>query len=135
MCRLAYEIQQQRFVDGSRNLHYLDDHWTSFILGNLIHQDIEQAVFSHEASSPKELSIDVGDKITDIKHKQNGYAFGRIEKNNQTGIYPTYKTIEVTQTHPFPTYFNIKMKIIQNSRQNKKKHEESSEEIGNLVIS
>ena len=135
VCRLAYEIQQQRFVDGSRNLHYLDDHWTSFILGNLIHQDIEQAVFSHEANSPKELSIDVGDKITDIKYKQNGYAFGKIEKNNQTGIYPTYKTIEVTQTHPFPTYFNIKLKIIQNSRQNKKKHEESSEEIGNLVIS
>ena len=57
VCRLAYEIQQQRFIDGSRNVHSLDDHWTSFLLGNFVHQDIERAIFTHIANSPEELSF------------------------------------------------------------------------------
>ena len=132
MCRLAFEIQQQRFSDGSRNIHHLDNHWASFIRGNQIHRHVEQAIYSHQANSPFEISFDIGDKITDIKHQQDGYAFGRMEKNNLTGLYPTYKTIGVIKTFPFPSTFNYRTDSTKTSSLNEEKEVVENEIIGKL---
>ena len=77
-----------------------------------------------------ELSFDVGDIITDIKHQNDGYAFGRLEKNNRSGIYPTFKTIGVIKTFPFPTYFNDEIFNIEHSNANDINFVESKEPLG-----
>ena len=130
VCRLAYEIQQQRFSDGSRNVHYLDNHWASFIRGNQIHQHVEQAIYSHQANSPLEISFDIGDKISDIKHQQDGYGFGRLEKNNLTGMYPRFKTIGVTKTFAFPSTFNSSYYTTKTTSLNEEKEVETDKIIG-----
>ena len=56
--------------------HSLNNHWLNFGSSSS-HHHAEQAIYSHRANTPEELSFDVGDTITDITHKQNGYAFGR----------------------------------------------------------
>ena len=77
-------------------------------------------------------SADIGDKITDIKHQQDGYAFGRMEKNNLTGLYPTYKTIGVIKTFAFPSTFNHRTYSTKTSSLNEEKEVEENEIIGKL---
>ena len=103
VCNLAYKIQQQRYVDGSWRIHSLDSTWLSS--GTLFTwRHIQKAIYSHKAMSPQELSFDTGDMIFDITNHRDGVALGKNMKNNHSGIYPTYKTIPISQTFSFPTY-------------------------------
>jgi len=103
VCKLAYELQQLRFVDGSWRIHSLNNHWLNFGSSSS-HHHAEQVIYSHRANTPKELSFDVGDTIIDINYKQNGYSFGRLVRNNRSGFYPSYKTNQVIESYSFPTY-------------------------------
>lgn len=100
VCKLAHEIQQQRFVDGSSRIHSLDSNWFQ----KAPNRHTQKAIFSHKANNNEELSFDVGDAIFNITNHVNGFSVGRTMKSNRSGIYPSYKTLPVIQKYRFPTY-------------------------------
>ena len=131
VCKLAHSIQQQRFVDGSRRLYSLEDSWLNS--GTLFTwRHVQQSIYSHEAVSPQQLSLNVGDYIFNITTSRDGFAFGTNMKNNRSGIYPTYKTIPVVQTYVFPTYPNATFYKLEYSSSSVKKNMSSKTYLGNL---
>ena len=131
VCKLAHSIQQQRFVDGSRRLYSLEDSWLNS--GTLFTwRHVQQSIYSHEAVSPQQLSLNVGDYIFNITTSRDGFSFGTNMKNNRSGIYPTYKTIPVVQTYVFPTYPNATFHKLEYSSSSVKKNMSSNTYLGNL---
>ena len=102
VCRLAYEIQQQRYVDGSWRFKSLDDTW--YFGGADHHQEV---IMAHEPNNIDELNLKIGDTISVAGNHWNGYNKGRNHANDQIGLYPLYKTRERYKTYPFPTYHDI----------------------------
>ena len=131
VCKLAYEIQQQRYVDGSWRIHSLNNHWLNFGSSSS-HHHAEQAIYSHTANTPNELSFDVGDTIIDINYKQNGYAFGRLIRNNRSGFYPSYKTNQVIESYSFPTYSDVASQKVQHLTPNERSTRKSTQSFGKL---
>ena len=124
VCKLAYEIQQLRYVDGSWRIHTLNRHWLDLFVKE------RQAIYAHRANNPEELSFDVGDTITDIKHKHNGYAFGRLLKNNHTGLFPSYKTNQIIESYLFPTYSDVTLQKFKHSTPNERTTKKSNHFLG-----
>ena len=131
VCKLAYEIQQQRYVDGSWRIHTLNNHWLNFGSSSS-HHHAEQVIYSHKANSPKELSFDIGDKIVDINFKQNGYSFGRLIRNNHTGLYPSYKTNQVIESYSFPSYSDVTSQKVQQLTPNERSTRKFTQSFGKL---
>ena len=105
VCRLAYEIQQQRYVDGFWRFKSLDDIW---YYGNQDHQ--QEAILPHiPNNNDGEMSLKVGDIISVAGNHWNGYNKGRNHANEQIGLYPLYKTREKFKVVAFPTYPNVRL--------------------------
>jgi len=104
VCRIAYEIQQQRFVDGSANFKSLDDIW--YFGGQNDHQ--QEAIMSHKSEGRKdEIDLKEGDTIGVAGNHWNGFNKGRNYGNNRIGLYPEYKTKEKLRIVDFPTYPHV----------------------------
>ena len=131
VCKLAYEIQQLRYVDGSWRIHSLNNHWLNFGSSSS-HDHAEQAIYSHTANTPEELSFDVGDTITDVGFKQNGYVFGILIRNNRSGFYPSYKTNQVIESYSFPTYSDVTSQNVQHLTPNERSTRKSTQSFGKL---
>ena len=97
VCRLAYEIQQQRYVDGSSRFRSLDDIW---YFGNSDHQ--QEVIITHHASDVSELALNVGDIVSVAGNHWNGFSKGRNLENQLNGLYPLYKTKEKFKIVVFP---------------------------------
>ena len=114
ICRMSYEIQQQRYADGSWRLKSLDDVWYYSLHSHTmeISHDIDlptqQVELPHDASNPGELDLNVGDIITSGGNHWNGYSTGKNHANGKTGFYPTYKTLDIIKTAKFPVYSYVK---------------------------
>ena len=100
VCRLAYEMQQQRFPDGSWRFKSLDDVW---YFGNSDHQ--QEVILAHKAATDEELNLEIGDILSVAGNHWNGYNKGRKHGGEeQLGLYPLYKTKEKFKIVAFPTY-------------------------------
>ena len=102
MCRLAYEIQQQRYVDGSWRFKSLDDIWYYAIKWDIRADHTQEAIFDHFAKSPNQINFKVGDIIKVETNLWNGYNKGRNNANGESGHYPLYKVKERLKIVPFP---------------------------------
>ena len=91
-----------------------------------------QAIYAHKANTPYELSFDIGETITDIRHKQNGYAFGRLIRNNHTGLFPSYMTNQIIESYLFPTYSDVTLQKVKHSTPNKRTTKKSNQPFGKL---
>ena len=108
LCRLAYEIQQQR-VSGDNHWRFksLDDMWQFNIKWNTRVDHHQEAILPHVASQTGEMNLNPGD-ILDVENNMwNGYAKGKNIKNQKTGYYPLYKTKERLKKVEFPPYESI----------------------------
>ena len=104
VCQLAYEIQQQRFVDGSTRIKSLDVSWIS--AGFFRRHEV---IYPHMAQDEGELNVEVGDVINGITNLWNGYSIGKLANDgNKFGSYPLYKTRETPRTSKLPTYEEAK---------------------------
>ena len=129
VCKLAHEIQQQRFVDGSGRLHSLDGNWFQ----RAPKRHVQKAIFPHKASTSAEISFDIGDMITDITTHVNGFNIGKTLKSNQSGIYPSYKTLPIMKTSKFPTYPDAIYHEIKSSSLNEIRIERYSDRLGKII--
>ena len=87
VCRIAYEIQQQRFVDGSANFKSLDDIW--YFGGQNDHQ--QEAIMSHKSEGRKdEIDLKEGDTIGVAGNHWNGFNKGRNYGNNRSAHQLNY---------------------------------------------
>ena len=102
MCRLAYEIQQQRYADGSWRFKSLDDIWYYAIKWDIRADHTQEAIFDHFAKSPNQINFKVGDIIKVETNLWNGYNKGRNNANGEGGHYPLYKMKERLKIVPFP---------------------------------
>lgn len=105
VCRIAYEIQQQRYVDGSWRYKSLDDIW--YYGGQDEHQ--QEAIMSHHSTDREEIDLNIGDVIGVAGNHWNGFNKGRNHANNRIGLYPEYKTKEKIKIVSFPTYPHVKL--------------------------
>ena len=105
VCRIAYEIQQNRYVDASGNFKSLDDIW--YFGGRNDHQ--QEAIMAHKAAgSRNEIDMKVGDTLGVAGNHWNGFNKGRNHATNKIGLYPEYKTREKLRIVDFPTYPDVK---------------------------
>ena len=134
VCRIAYEIQQQRYNDFLSNLlkrffdtssvfskpnislflfyRYVDGSWRYKSLDDIWYyggQDEHQqeAIMAHNAKDREEIDLNVGDIIGVAGNHWNGYNKGRNHANNRIGLYPEYKTKEKLKIVSFPSYPNV----------------------------
>jgi len=103
VCRIAYEIQQQRYVDGAANFKSLDDIW--YFGGQNDHQ--QEALMTHKAANKDEIDLKAGETLGVAGNHWNGFNKGRNYANNRIGLYPEYKTKEKLRVVEFPTYPNV----------------------------
>ncbi|KAI0979538.1 hypothetical protein GJ496_009538, partial [Pomphorhynchus laevis] len=94
VCRLAYELMQTRYPDGSwrfRSLDYIY-HYNSQLPHNYI------AIEDHTQSG--DISFVKGDIIGIKGNYWNGYCKGTNKRTNETGLFPCYKTVDQFLTAP-----------------------------------
>lgn len=103
VCRVAYEIMQNYFPDGSGRFKSLDDIY--YYGGQNAHHTV--AVLPHEPMRAGEMNILVGDIIDVAGNHWNGFSKGRNLRTNQVALYPTFKTKDKIQTAKFPTYSEV----------------------------
>ncbi|KAI0987417.1 hypothetical protein GJ496_009963 [Pomphorhynchus laevis] len=88
VCRLAYELMQTRYPDGSWRFRSLDDiyHYNSQLPHNHI------AIEDHTQSG--DISFVKGDIIGIDFNNWNGYCKGTNKRTNEMGLFPCYKTVD-----------------------------------------
>lgn len=100
VCRIAYEIMQQRFVDAADRFKSLDDIW--YFGGQDEHRQI--AVLDHTAQNRDEIELRIGDVVGVAGNHWDGFNKGRNHRTNRIGLYPEYKTSEQIKVVDYPTY-------------------------------
>lgn len=103
VCRIAYEIMQQRHVDASNRFKSLDDIW--YYGGQDEHQ--QEAVMSHRPNHQGEIELKVGDVLGVAGNHWDGFNKGRNHRTNRVGLYPEYKTREKLRVVQFPKYEKV----------------------------
>ncbi|CAF1085262.1 unnamed protein product [Adineta steineri] len=103
ICRIAYETMQQRTIDGAWRVQSLDDVY--YFGGQHDHQ--QRAFISHKAVKSKEFSFERGAIISAEGNHWNGFSKGSDKANNQSGLYPSYKTEEIVRIAQMYHYSEI----------------------------
>ncbi|KAI0987416.1 hypothetical protein GJ496_009962 [Pomphorhynchus laevis] len=94
VCRLAYELMQTRYPDGSWRFRSLDDIY--YFGSQLAHNYI--AIEDHIQSG--DISFVKGDIIGIAGNHWNGYCKGTNKRTNEMGLFPCYKTVDQFLTAP-----------------------------------
>lgn len=98
---------QQRIVDGAWRVQSLDDVY--FFESQSAHN--QRAVISHQARSPDEFSFTRGDIIHTEGNHWDGFSKGSDLMNEQSGLYPSYKTEEIIKIGKMYTYTDVQVQI------------------------
>jgi glycoprotein 6-alpha-L-fucosyltransferase len=93
VCRMAYELLQLRYADGSWRFKSLDDIY--YFGGQSAHHVI--AVMDHSPQTPNEIEIKIGDKIGIAGNHWDGYSKGTNRRTGQNGLFPSYKVKDLVQ--------------------------------------
>ncbi|CAF1198684.1 unnamed protein product [Rotaria sordida] len=105
-CRVAYDVMQQRVVDGAWRVQSLDDIY--YFGGQSLHN--QRAVISHKSIPRNKFSFERGDIISLEGDHWNGFSKGSDNTNYLTGLYPSYKTEEIVNIAKMYTYPGIQIK-------------------------
>jgi len=105
ICRVAYEIMQQRVIDGAWRVQPLDDVY--YFGGQNSHT--QRAVISHKDTWPNEFSFERGDIINTLGNHWDGFSKGTDETNGQSGLYPSYKSEEITTIAKMYAYPDVQI--------------------------
>nr|CAG4641568.1 EOG090X03KK [Eurycercus lamellatus] len=100
VCRLAYEIMQTLHPDASSKFKSLDDIY--YYGGQGPHQQV--AVYAHKAHRSGEISMEVGDVLGIAGNHWDGYSKGINERTKQSGLYPSFKSVDKYHIVDFPSY-------------------------------
>ncbi|CAF1024054.1 unnamed protein product [Rotaria sp. Silwood1] len=106
ICRVAYEVMQQRVVDGAWRVESLDDVY--YFGGQNAHN--QRAVISHKSIMPNDFSFERGDIIGTEGNHWNGFSKGSDKTNDKSGLYPSYKIEEIVNIAKMYTYPEVKIK-------------------------
>ncbi|CAF3674670.1 unnamed protein product [Adineta steineri] len=106
ICRVAYEVMQQRVVDGAWRVQPLDDVY--YFGGQNAHN--QRAFMSNKANWPNEFNFERGDIIGTEGNHWDGFSKGSDKTSGQTGLYPSYKTEEIVNIATMYTYPEVKIK-------------------------
>nr|XP_027211635.1 alpha-(1,6)-fucosyltransferase-like [Penaeus vannamei] len=113
ICRLAYELLQTLRPDAPRRIFSVDSsYWFHYEVGNVV-----RARYPHTPRRPSELEFQKGDRLTvifkyyrkNINH-QDGFLYGQNQDTGQFGLYPIYKTVEITRNADIPSFEHIDKK-------------------------
>lgn len=95
LCRIAYEIQQQRSSgDNHWRFKSLDDMWQFNIKWDTVVEHYQEVILPHFSNRPGEMSLKVGDILNIESNLWDGYGKGKSVNNRKSGLYPLYKTKE-----------------------------------------
>ena len=103
VCRIAYEMMQQNFVDAADRFKSLDDIW--YFGGQDEHQQV--AILDHSPQGSDEIEILKGDLIGVAGNHWDGFNKGHNHRSNRIRLYPEYKTIEKIKVVDFPNYAHV----------------------------
>lgn len=100
VCRMAYEIMNNKHTDASQRFRSLDDIY--YFGGQQEHR--MKAIWPHEAQGRSELDLKVGDIIGIAGNHWDGQAKGLHHASQRTGLFPAYKVEDVHDVADFPVY-------------------------------
>ena len=107
VCRVAYELMQTRHHtnstrDWSQAFNSLDDIY--YFGGQSDHDEI--AILPHPLDSKtNEIALEPGDTVGIAGNHWNGFSKGVNRRTKETGLYPSFKTIEKIKTFPFKAFY------------------------------
>ena len=93
VCRMAYELLQLRYADGSWRFKSLDDIY--YFGGQGAHHVV--AVMDHSPQTSNEIEIKIGDKIGIAGNHWDGYSKGTNRRTGLNGLFPSYKVKDFIQ--------------------------------------
>ncbi|KAG1662109.1 Alpha-(1,6)-fucosyltransferase [Nymphon striatum] len=102
VCRIAYEIMQTLHPDASQYFHSLDDIY--YYGGQNAHNQV--ARYNHIGKNSNEISLQKGDIVGIAGNHWDGFSKGMNRQTKESGLYPSYKTVELVDIVQFPTYLD-----------------------------
>ena len=100
VCRVAYELMQSLHSDASTYFHSLDDIY--YFGGQTAHEQV--ARLNHKPTNNEEIELVIGDIIGIAGNHWDGFSKGTNRRTGKTGLYPSYKTVEIYPRVKYPTY-------------------------------
>jgi glycoprotein 6-alpha-L-fucosyltransferase len=106
VCRVAYELMQtrphtNRTKDWSQAFSSLDDIY--YFGGQSDHDQV--AIIPHFGDEKRnEISLEFGDVIGIAGNHWNGFSKGVNRRSQETGLYPSFKTVEKIRSFPFKAF-------------------------------
>ncbi|KAF5294264.1 hypothetical protein FQR65_LT10850 [Abscondita terminalis] len=117
ICRLAYELMQNNYVDAANRSASLDDVYF-YIQPNI---NPRKAILRHKAENEKEIDLLPGDIVDVSINYWNGYSLGTNSRTHKKGLYPSFKVEMATEIVKFPTYAEIESNKLFNNASTTKK--------------
>ena len=100
VCRLAYEIMNNKYTDASQRFRSLDDIY--YFGGQQEHK--VKAIWPHKAKENSEIGFQIGDSIGIAGNHWNGEAKGVHYATHKSGLFPAYKVEDIHDVSDFPIY-------------------------------
>ena len=97
VCRLAYEIMNNKYTDASQKFHSLDDIY--YFGGQQEHK--VKAIWPHKAIESSEIEFQIGDSIGIAGNHWNGQAKGIHHATQKSGLFPAYKVEDIHDVSNF----------------------------------
>lgn len=100
VCRVAYELMQQSYVDASDRFHSLDDIY--YFGGQRDHNQV--AISNHTARDGSQFDMQKGDVLGIAGNHWDGFSKGVNRRTGAQGLYPAFKAVDRLDLVPMPTY-------------------------------
>ena len=98
---MAYELMQSNHADASRMYHSLDDIY--YFGGQTAHEQV--VIHDHSPNDQSDqIDLKVGDVVGIAGNHWNGMSKGTNRRTGQTGLFPSYKTVEIFTKVKYPTF-------------------------------
>ena len=97
---MAYELMQSLHPDASTKYHSLDDVY--YFGGQTSHQQL--VIHDHVPVGQSEIELKVGDLVGVAGNHWDGWSKGKNLRTGESGLYPSYKTVEVFGKVNYPTF-------------------------------
>ncbi len=68
------------------------------------HEHKVKAIYPHQATSPLEIDLEIGDELSIAGNHWDGYSKGFSPRLGREGLFPSYKVEEVVNVADFPIY-------------------------------
>ncbi|XP_052271039.1 alpha-(1,6)-fucosyltransferase-like isoform X1 [Dreissena polymorpha] len=100
VCRVSYELMMPLHGDPSIRFKSLDDLY--YFHGQNAHNVL--AIEDHQSRHDGEISFNVGDIVGVAGNHWDGYSMGTHVKTGRSGLFPSYKFVNIIERVKMPTY-------------------------------